>query len=127
MLTYTESSAQAANDNLPLVEVSSGVSNSKDGKGIGDLVDAATILGWVREYLTARKTSPEAGNEVDEVGLAKAFQFGVRAEGRYAGQSFVEAEPQIRSEWSSERNQLPWESVRDCVWAGFDRARDRSL
>ena len=50
---------------------------------------------------------------------------GVAAEGRYAGQSFVDCEPELRSEWSSEKNRAPWDAVRDAVWAGFDRARDR--
>ena len=74
--------------------------------------------GWVREFL---------GTRSDGEGLSIAFRFGVRSEGRYAGQSFVEAEPAVRSEWSSERGRLPWEYVRDAVWAGFDRARDRRV
>ena len=59
--------------------------------------------------------------------MTAAFHFGVRAEGRYAAQSFVEAEPELRSEWSSERGRLPWDGVREAVWAGFDRARERRV
>ena len=103
---------------LPLAHTAQGLAGSKDGKGIGDLVDDEMVDGWVREYL---------GGRSDGMGLAIAFRFGVKAEGRYAGQSFVEAEPGLRSEWSSERGRLPWESVRDAVWAGFDRARDRRI
>src|SRR5207248_5537289 len=102
-----------------VVEAAAGVAGSKDGKGIGDLVDSATVDGWVRDYLTAR------GDGSDAEAITAAFRFGVRAEGRYAGQSFVEAEPELRSEWSSERGRLPWDGMRDAVWAGFDRARDR--
>jgi hypothetical protein len=103
---------------LPLARTSQGLSGSKDGRGIGDLVDEDTVDGWVREYI---------GGRSDGMGLSIAFRFGVRAEGRYAGQSFIEAEPGLRSEWSSERGRLPWETVRDAVWAGFDRARDRRI
>ncbi|HEV3440249.1 MAG TPA: hypothetical protein VG122_23040 [Gemmata sp.] len=122
MLAPFENAAQTVENRLPIVEVSSGVSGS-DGRGIGHLVDAKTIEEWVQEYLTGR-TDPIA---TEPSKLVAAFQFGVQAEGRYAGQSFVEAEPVVRSEWSCERDRLPWESVRDAVWAGFDRARDRTL
>ena len=105
-------------DQLPILQVEQGLVGGKDGKGIGHLVDAQTIDGWVRAYLGER-----AGNAVLEI----AFRFGVEAEGRYAGQSFAEAEPMLRSEWSSERDRQPWDSVRDAVWAGFDRARDRRV
>jgi len=105
-------------DALPLLQAAAGLNGSKDGKGIGDIVDPATVDAWLAEYLSGRS---------DGKGLAIAFRFGVRAEGRHAGLSFVEAEPWIRSEWSSERGRLPWESVRDAVWAGFDRARDRRM
>lgn len=108
-------------DRLPIMEAAAGLSDSKDGKGIGDLVDRTIIAGWVREYLAAR------GDGADAESLTGAFSFGVRAESRYAGQSFFEAEPELRSEWSSERGRLPWEGIREAVWAGFDRARDRRV
>jgi hypothetical protein len=119
----TESENHPPSDELPILEVSGGVSGSKDGRGIGDLVDGRTIEIWMREYLLDRDTT----TDVDELCVLKAFDFGVRTEGRYAGQSFIEAEPEIRSEWSSERGHLPWDSVRDAVWAGFDRGRDRKV
>lgn len=122
MLAPFENATQTIENQLPIVEVSSGVSGS-DGRGIGHLVNAKTIEGWMQEYL-ARRTDTDA---IESSKLVAAFQFGVRAEGRYAGQSFIEAEPEVRSEWSCERDRLPWESVRDAVWAGFDRARDRTL
>jgi hypothetical protein len=111
-------SAPEPDRTLPLAQTAQGLTGSKDGKGIGDLVDDDTVDKWVREYI---------GGRSDGMGLSIAFRFGVKAEGRYAGQSFVEAEPGLRSEWSSERGRLPWESVRDAVWAGFDRARDRRI
>jgi len=123
MLAPIETANQKFDDRLSMAEVSGGVSNSKDGRGIGDLVDVKTIELWVRDYLHNRAGQ----SELDEENLLPAFQFGVRTEGHYAGQSFVEAEPEIRSEWSSQRGRLPWESVRDAVWSGFDRARDRTL
>jgi hypothetical protein len=110
--------ASATLDPLPILQVEQGLIGSKDGKGIGHLVDAETIDGWVRAYLSAHD-----GGAV----LETAFRYGVGAEGRYAGQSFVEAEPVLRSEWSSERDRQPWDIVRDAVWAGFDRARDRRV
>ena len=122
MIAPFEIASRNVENPLPIVEVSGGVHNSKDGKGIGDLVDMETIEAWVREYLNNRKASDE-----DREILAAAFQFGVRNEGPHAGQSFIEAEPVIRAEWSSERGHVPWDSVRDAVWAGFDRARDRKL
>jgi len=91
---------------------------SKDGKGIGDLVDPATVDGWVSGFL---------GDRSDGAEQAIAFRFGVEAESRFAGRSFIEAEPEIRSEWSSGREPLPWDGVRNSVWAGFDRARDRNV
>jgi hypothetical protein len=118
-----EIAAKSVENPLPIVEASGGVSHSKDGKGIGDLVDVNIIDLWVREYLSNRTGE----DSIDRENLVSAFQFGVRTEGRFAGQSFVEGEPEIRSEWSSERGHLPWESVRDAVWSGFDRARDRTL
>jgi hypothetical protein len=114
--------SEGVENQLPLVEVSSGVSGS-DGRGIGHLVDTKTIEEWVREYLSGRAETIA----IKPSTLMVAFQFGVRTEGRYAGQSFIEAEPEVRSEWSSDLGQLPWDSVRDIVWAGFDRARDRTL
>jgi hypothetical protein len=115
MRTVTE---KLGTNNNPLLQAAAGLTGSKDGKGIGDIADPVTVDGWVAEYLAARS---------DGKGLAIAFRFGVQAESRYVGQSFVEAEPAIRSEWSSERGRLPWESVRDAIWAGFDRARDKRL
>lgn len=115
------SSPQGEGDRLPLAEAAAGLAGSKDGKGIGDLVESATLDGWVREYLTRRGGGSSAQT------MAAAFRFGARAEGRYAGQSFVEAEPGLRSEWSSERGNVPWDGVRDAVWAGFDRARNRRV
>jgi hypothetical protein len=93
---------------------------SKDGKGIGDLADDATVAGWTENFLAGQSSDTDAKTQ------ETAFRFGVRAEGRYAGQSFVEAESELRSEWSSEKGQsTPWDRVRAAVWAGFDRARDR--
>ena len=114
----TEGEVETDKTALPILQVAAGVHGSKDGKGIGDMVDAATMDAWVREYLAGRS---------DGKGLGIAFRFGVQSEGRYAGQSFVDAEPALRSEWSSERGRLPWECVRDAIWSGFDRARDRRM
>jgi hypothetical protein len=105
-------------EQLPILQVEQGLVGGKDGKGIGHLADEHTIDGWVLAYLGERD-----GGEI----LEPAFRYGVEAEGRYAGQSFVEAEPMLRSEWSSERDRQPWDVVRDAVWAGFDRARDRRV
>ena len=113
-----EREARAGEDGLPVLQVVGGLAGSKDGKGVGDIVDPVTVDGWVREYLAGKS---------DGKGLAIAFRFGVRAEARHAGRSFVEAEPAVRAEWSCERGRLPWECVRDAVWAGFDRARDRRM
>ena len=104
---------------LPIFEAAQGLAASKDGKGIGDLAHPEIVESWARDYLTGQ------GELTDRVVLAAAFRFGVRADGRYAGQSFVETESQLRSEWSSEKGRPPWNAVRDAVWAGFDRARDR--
>lgn len=102
-------------DTLPVLDAARGLTGSKDGRGIGELADAATVDAWATDYLAGRS----------DAGAGAAFRFGVAAEARYAGQSFVEAEPGLRSEWSSEKNRAPWDDVRDAVWAGFDRARDR--
>jgi hypothetical protein len=125
MVASTLNASETVDNQLPIAEVSSGVHGSKDGKGIGDLVNMRTVRKWVQEYLKGRNDTvpPELGNAK----LVSAFLFGVRSEGRYAGQSFIVAEPEVRSEWSSEKERLPWEAVRDAVWAGFDRARDRTL
>ncbi len=104
---------------LPIFEAAQGLGASKDGKGLGDLAHPEMVDSWARDYLTGQ------GDPTDRMGLAAAFRFGVRADGRYAGQSFVETESQLRSEWSSEKGRAPWDAVRDAVWAGFDRARDR--
>ncbi len=109
----------STNNQLPLLQAAQGLASSKDGRGIGDLADADMIEGWTHDYLSGQ------GDPTDTKGLGGAFRFGVKADGRCAGQSFVESEPELRSEWSSEKGRLPWESVRDAVWAGFDRARDR--
>jgi hypothetical protein len=104
-----------------MLQASQGVPGAKDGKGIGDVADGDTINRWARDYLTGHYGDSNAGQ------LTVAFRFGVRAEGRFAGQSFIEAEAELRSEWSSQKEQLPWDTVRDSVWAGFDRARDRRV
>lgn len=104
-------------DTVPTIHVEQGLRGSKDGKGIGDLANDEIVESWVQEYLTSDSSADHA----------TAFRYGVRAEGRHAGQSFIEAEASIRSEWSSERGHAPWDAVRDAVWAGFDRARDRRV
>ena len=88
--------------------------------GTGDIYPIETYHSVLDKILTEYAAAP-----TDTKGLGGAFRFGVKADGRCAGQSFVESEPELRSEWSSEKGRLPWESVRDAVWAGFDRARDR--
>ncbi len=122
MLESSATEREYETTGLPIAEVSSGVSGS-DGRGIGHLVDLHTVEAWTTDYLRTRNPTPD----VETALLKVAFLFGVRAEGLYAGQSFIEAEPVLRSEWSCERNRLPWESVRDAVWGGFDRARNRTL
>ena len=117
MRTRNEIAPVARDDTLPIRQVSGVLPGSKDGKGIGDLADDATVDGWVQDFFAGR---PGDGDQ------EAAFRFGARAEGRYAGRSFVEAESGLRSEWSSDKGrQTPWDRVRDAVWAGFDRARDR--
>lgn len=110
-------------EGLPLLEVSSGVEGGKDGTGIGKLAAPEKIAAWAREYLQKVNT----GRDIDESLILAAFQHGVQSEWSSPGQTFVEAEPSIRSEWSCVRGRLPWESVRDAVWAGFDRARNRNV
>jgi hypothetical protein len=116
MRTPNEIAPIARDDTLPIGRVAGVLPGSKDGKGIGELADDATVNDWVRDFLAGQDTGAEQET---------AFRFGVRAEGRYAGRSFVEAESALRSEWASEKGQPPWDRVRDAVWAGFDRARDR--
>lgn len=118
---YLPLAADEMGDELPILQVSQGVGGTKDGKGIGDVADGDTVKRWARDYLTGHNADPNANV------LTLAFGFGVRAESRFAGQSFVEAEAELRSEWSSQKEQLPWDVVRDSVWAGFDRARDRRV
>ena len=103
---------------LPMLEAAAALNGTKDGRGIGAFVDAETLGTWVAEYVNGRGGITH---------LEGAFRFGVEAEGRFAGQSFIEAEPEIRSEWSSERGRVPWDNVRDAVWAGFDRAREHRV
>lgn len=106
-------------DKLPILEAAQALPVSKDGTGIGSLANDGVVDGWASEYLITKGDAP------DRDALLEAFRFGVRADGWSAGQSFVDTEPQLRSEWSSQKNRIPWEAVRDAVWAGFDRARDR--
>jgi hypothetical protein len=117
----TVESDKAVEDRLLILQVSGGVKDTRDVQGIGHLVDGATIDGWLRDYLSGRA---EVTNEGE---LDYAYRFGVRVEPLYAGRTFVDAEPEIRSEWSCERNRCPWETVRDAIWAGFDRARNRNV
>jgi hypothetical protein len=118
MRAVLESETHSDENALPILQAAAGLTSSKDGKGIGHIVDEATVDVWILDYLAGQS---------DGKGLGIAFRYGVQAEVRHVGLSFVEAEPEIRSEWSSERGKLPWESVRDAVWAGFDRARDRRV
>jgi hypothetical protein len=105
-------------DALPILDSDVAIPGSKDGRGIGGVVDERTLDDWVKESLESYAIA---------LGQEKAFKFGVRAECRFAGQSFFEAESELRSEWSSERGQMPWDRVRDAVWVGFDRARHRRV
>ena len=54
---------------LPMAQVVQGLPGSKDGKGIGDLVDDETVGGWVRDYLAGRGETTDAG------GLEPAFRY----------------------------------------------------
>jgi hypothetical protein len=119
MNTVIESIAGNGTDELPILQAAQGLDGSKDGTGIGNLAADGVVAGWASEYLAAK------GDPADREALAEAFRFGVRADGWSEGKSFVETEPQLRSEWSSQKNRLPWDTVRDAAWAGFDRARDR--
>jgi hypothetical protein len=103
---------------LPMLEAAATLTGAKDGRGIGQFVDTKTLRAWIEDYRTGGK---------DTTGLEAAFQYGVEAEARFAGLSFVEAEADIRSEWSSEKGRVPWDGVRDAVWSGFDRARERRV
>jgi hypothetical protein len=117
-MTQSDDDGRMEDDRRPMLKADANLGAPKDGTGLGSIVDDATVDAWVVEYLQGRS---------DGRGLAIAFRYGVAAEGRRPGQSFLEAEPVIRSEWSSERGRLPWEIVRDAVWAGFDRARNRNV
>ncbi|WP_439631288.1 hypothetical protein [Gemmata sp.] len=119
MNTVTESISGSGTDELPILQAAQRLDGPKDGTGIGSMAADGVVDGWASEYLVAK------GDPADREALLEAFRFGVRADGWSAGKSFVETEPQLRSEWSSQKNRLPWEAVRDAAWAGFDRARDR--
>jgi hypothetical protein len=103
---------------LPILEAAAALPGAKDGSGIGQFVDEQTLRAWIEDY-RAR------GHDFE--GLEAAFEYGVQAEARFAGLSFVEAEPELRSQWSSERGHAPWDGVRDALWSGFDRARERRV
>lgn len=103
---------------LPMLQAAAALSGAKDGRGIGQFVDEKTLQAWIEEYLAGR---------TDADALRAAFRYGVEAEMRFAGLSFVEAEPELRSVWSAERGHVPWDTVRDAVWSGFDRARERRV
>jgi hypothetical protein len=103
---------------LPLLDAAAALPSAKDGSGIGQFVDMKTLQAWIKDYRAGGK---------DANGLEAAFRYGVEAEARFAGLSFVEAEPELRSEWSAECGRVPWDSIRDAVWSGFDRARERRV
>jgi len=103
---------------LPMLEAAAALPGAKDGSGIGQFVDEKTLQGWINDYRAGGK---------DANGQESAFQYGVEAEARFAGLSFMEAESELRSEWSAERGQVPWDTIRDAVWSGFDRARERRV
>jgi hypothetical protein len=109
---------QTNESTLSLLEAAAALPGAKDGSGIGQFLDSHTIDTWVKDYLGGRASANE---------LEAPFRFGVLAEERFAGQSFVEAEAEIRSEWSAEVGQTPWADVRDAVWSGFDRAREHRV
>ena len=69
------------NDQLSVSQIVQGLPGSKDGKGIGDLVDPDTMDHWIHDYLAA---CPASG---DAVMLGLAFQFGVVVEGRCVSRS----------------------------------------
>ncbi len=108
-------------EELPLRDVTAGVPALKGTDGLGDSVDPATLHAWTDEYLSERTYATTL-----EV-LRAAFQFGVHAESRYPAKAFVDAEPELRADWTSTNDQSVWDNVRDAVWAGFDRARDRRV
>ena len=87
-MSTTNEPAPPETEELPVLQAARGLPGPKDGTGIGDLADRGTVTEWVNAFLTGR-------DEVDPTPLATAFRFGVAAESRYAGQSFVEAEPEL--------------------------------
>ena len=104
---------------LPLHTVAGALSGTKDGKGVGDLVDEETVNEWTMSFLAGAEA------DSDDQSVEAAFRFGARMEGCFAPRSFVEAESDLRAEWAAGKGRVPWERVRSAVWAGFDRARDR--
>lgn len=120
MRTTNEIAPVERDATLPLRQVAGYLPGSKDGKGIGNLADDDTVTAWFQSYLAGR---PDGGDAAE---LEVAYRFGARAESLYAGQSFVEVESELRSDWSAVKDRrTPWDRARDAAWAGFDRARDR--
>src|SRR6476469_4971506 len=72
---------------LPILEAAAALPGAKDGSGIGQFVDEQTLRAWIEDYRAA-------GHDIE--GLETAFEYGVQAEMRFAGLSFVEAEPDLR-------------------------------
>ena len=114
MNSLNEVAPVTADEHLPLMHVSQGLSGSKDGKGIGELLDADTMETWVREYLTVQN-SPANAAPLESASLRHPG-------GRAIRRSIVRgsgARTAFRMVIAAHHS--PWDGIRDAVWSGFDR------
>ena len=72
----------------------------------------------------AKEPYYETGQQFSD--FESAYQVGVEGRGRYADQSFSDAEPNLRSEWEEMKgsSKIGWEKAKHAVRAAWNRVED---
>jgi len=100
--------------------IAGGVAGGLGGKEVAEAIDpTAEDAYWSKEY----KSRPYVKPGTPYAAYRPAYQYGVAMQQKYAGQSFADAEAELRKGWNKARanSTLAWTHARDAVHDAFDR------
>lgn len=98
-------------------------SNATQANRPGNTVDFAQERTYWKNQL-AKEPYYESGQQFSD--FESAYQVGAEGRGRYADQSFGEAESNLRNEWEEAKgsSKIGWEKAKHAVRAAWNRVED---
>jgi hypothetical protein len=99
-----------------------GVAGGFAGKEAGKFIDPTTDDAWLKSEFAKR---PYENPDETFEDFAQSYRFGARAEASHAGQTFSEAEADVKREYElTDRNRLhPWGQAKPALASSFTRMR----